>query len=171
MFSKIFKAINNLTATTDRSIRPYIIVDILPRRSINMLFFRIKNVGKTPAYQITVTPETELVFGKKKTTDLLIFNYPISAIGPGEEISFYYDNAIELFARDNVQFDFPVKVKYADITQRYFEEKMVINTEIYKGLSIDLSPEEIALKEIQRIQYSIEKLYQTIKLAVKDNLE
>jgi len=86
---KIFAGLSNQVNLFEKLVRPYVIVDVYPKRSINMLYFRIRNVGKIPAYQITVAPKEEIPFRKQSSSDLLIFQNPISAIGPGEEISFF----------------------------------------------------------------------------------
>lgn len=162
LIKKILDVAINQTSLTEKLVRPYVILDVYPKRSINMLYFRIRNVGKTPAYQIAVTPKEVIPFRKQSSSDLPIFQNPISALGPGEELSFFYESAIELFSRENPILKFYISAEYYDSTKHRYHDNFYLNLEIFKGLSLDMPASDRLVKELERIQRDIEKISRSV---------
>ena len=166
----IFEALNNQTKSLEQMIRPYVIVDIYPKRSINMLYFRIRNVGQSPAYKISIIPETDIPFRKRHSSDLPIFQNPISAIGPGEELSFFYESAIELFSKEDPVLEFSVCAEYCDTSKKKYHDDFFINLGIFKGLSLDMPASDRLVSELERIQRELEKLSRSVDRIVQNEL-
>src|SRR3990172_9386295 len=102
------------TEVLARLTRPYVIVDIYPRRSVNTLYFRIRNTGLTPAFNIRTKIHPPIPLRQRLSSELNIFSRPVGVLGPKEELSFFFDSAIELFSRENPIFQFDVGLEYSD---------------------------------------------------------
>jgi len=158
----LIEAINKQTKILQTLTRPYVIVDVFPKRVINMLYFRVRNTGKTPAFKIFVAPTDEIPFRKGNSSDILFFQNPITALGPGDEISFFYNSAIELFSKVNPILKFSVEVKYQDIEEQHYSNIFNINIEMLKGLSLDLVVNDRIERTLEQIQKEIEKISRSV---------
>ena len=61
----VAETLKKQTQLLDKLVRPYVIADVYPRRPVNMLYFRIRNVGRTPAYNIRVNVNPPIQFGSR----------------------------------------------------------------------------------------------------------
>ena len=159
---KIVAALEKQTKALELMLRPFVIVDVFPRRSINMLYFRVRNVGQTPAYNIKVRPTKDIPFRKKKSSELEFFKNKIGVLGPKEEISFLYDSAIELFNRENSILEFDVSVSYVDEEKISYKNAISINIEMFKDLAFELPPMSLLASDIERLRSETERIARSI---------
>ena len=124
---RLIQAINKQTEALEKLARPYVIVDVYPRHSVNVLYFRVRNVGYTPAYNIRVRMDPPVPFRQRMSSDLNFFKQAVGALGPSEEISFFFDSAIELFERENPVLQFEVTLEYSDLDKVAYNETISIN--------------------------------------------
>lgn len=141
----------------ERSVRPYILVDVYPRFFVNALYFRIRNVGQTPAYNIRLTVDPPVEMRGTSSNDLPIFCRPIPALGPAEEISFFFNTATALFAKDSVR-QFTVTVSYEDEVQREYERALGIDLDLLRGLAIEMPSAGEIRRTLDKIEKNLDKM-------------
>ena len=146
------------TEVLARLTRPYVIVDIYPRRSVNTLYFRIRNTGLTPAFNIRTKIDPPIPLRQRLSSELNIFSRPVGVLGPKEELSFFFDSAIELFSRENPIFQFDVGLEYSDADNATYQQTIHIDIELLKNLAIELPATDKIADELGRIQKELEKL-------------
>lgn len=154
------EALNELirqqTEALEKWIRPHVIVDVYPRWFVNMLYFRVRNVGQTPAYNIRVTIDPPIPIRHRTSSDLNLFQHPISVIGPHEEISFFFDSAIELFRREDAVLQFDVKLEYMGPDGEEYENLIAVNIDLLRDLSIELPADDKIVERLERLQKEVE---------------
>ena len=111
----VSKVLQELTDTIKHWLRPYVVVDIVPRQSINMLYFRIRNVGQVPAYNISLSVDPPISIHKREASELGIFDRGIGVLAPQDELSFFLNSAVELFNNPDAVLKFDVTVQYKKI--------------------------------------------------------
>lgn len=141
----------------ERSVRPYILVDVYPRFFVNALYFRIRNVGQTPAYNIRLTVDPSVEMRGTDSNDLAIFCRPITALGPAQEISFFFNTATALFAKDSVR-QFTVTVGYEDEVQREYERALGIDLDVLRGLAIEIPSADEMRRSLDKIEKNLAKM-------------
>ena len=139
-------------------IRPHIIVDVYPRWLVNMLYFRVRNVGQTPACSIRMTIDPAIPIRQRKSSDLNVFQQPISVLGPHEEISFFFDSAIELLRKEDAVLQFDVKLEYLGPNGKEYESVMPVNIDSLRDLSIELPAADRLVERLERLQKEIERI-------------
>jgi hypothetical protein len=139
-------------------IRPYVIVDVYPRWFVNSLYFRVRNVGQTPAYHVRMTIDPPIPIRNRMSSDLRIFQQPISVLGPNEEMSFFFDSAIELLGEEGAVLQFDVKLQYAGSDSREYERIMPVNIDLLRGLAIELPATDKIIEKLERLEKEIERI-------------
>ena len=139
--------------------QPNVIVDVYPRRAVNMLYFRIRNVGHTPAFNIRVTVDPDILLGTdERSSELNIFNQAISVLGPRDEISFFFDSALELFDKPEAVTEFKATTVYHDADGVEYKRQFQLNLNLLKGLAIELPASDKVLDQLERIHREVEKI-------------
>ena len=152
--------------------RPYVIVDVHPRRYVNMLYFRIRNVGQTPAFNVHVRPRETVSIVDHSSSDLNIFQQPIAALGRGDGISFFMGSALELFNEAEPALEFEVDVQYEDSSGTLYEDKQLVNVGLLRDLAIELPVVDEMLQKLERTRKEIEKIGRyTERLRRRDIME
>lgn len=152
--------------------RPYVIVDVHPRRYVNMLYFRIRNVGQTPAFNVQVRPRETVSIVGHSSSDLNIFQQPIAALGRDDGISFFMGSALELFDEDEPALEFEVDVQYEDSRGTLYEDRQPVNVGLLRDLAIELPAADEMLRKLERTRKEIEKIGRyTERLRRRDIME
>lgn len=157
-WERCFEAIEKLTEALTDITRPYVIVDVYPRRSVNMLYFRIRNVGYTPAFNISAKIDPPIPFRKRSSAELSIFSRAIGTIAPKEEISFFFDSAVELLNREKPLLQFDVLLEYSDTHDVFYRQTIHIDIEVLKNLSLELPALDKVTGELEQIHKDLEKI-------------
>jgi len=146
------------TEILERIARPYVIVDVYPRRYVNMLYFRVRNVGQTPAFNIRMTPEPPIPIVGRLSSELNIFQQPIGVLGKEEEISFFFNSAIELLSKEDATLQFEVRLEYTDSNGSLYKQVLPVNVDLLRNLSLELPAADRILEKLERIQKEIERI-------------
>jgi hypothetical protein len=146
------------TEILERMVRPYVVVDVRPRRYVNALYFRVRNVGQTPAFQIRVTPDKAVPIGRGSSSELNIFNEPISVLGTGDEISFFFGSAADLLGEEESILQFDVELRYADSNGKSYEEKISVDIDLLRGLAFELPAIDEILTKLDQTRREISKI-------------
>jgi len=146
------------TEILERIARPYVIVDVYPRRYVNMLYFRVRNVGQTPAFNIRMTPEPPIPIVGRLSSELNIFQQPIGVLGKEEEISFFFNSAIELLSKEDATLQFEVRLEYTDSNGSLYKQLLPVNDDLLRNLSLELPAADRILEKLERIQKEIERI-------------
>ena len=154
----LLEMLRKQTQALDKLARPYVITDVYPRRSVNMLYFRIRNVGLTPAFNVQAHIQPPIPFGRRMSSDLNIFDRPIGVLGPREEISFFFDSAIELFRKEDSILSFEVQIYYTDVGETPYEQAIRIDIDLLKHLSIELPASDRVLDELELIKRHLQEI-------------
>lgn len=154
----LLEILERQTRTLEQLARPYVIADVYPRWHVNMLYFRVRNVGQTPAFDIRVSLDPPVDFPAGSSAELNIFRQPISALGKGEEISFFFNSAIELFNNEDIPRRFEVALQYRDMQGTQYRELLVLDVDLWRHLALELPASDKLLNDLARIQSELEKL-------------
>jgi hypothetical protein len=155
----IVDLLNRQIEILQRIARPYVVVDIYPRRYVNSLYFRIRNVGQTPAFQVQVKPDKTIPIGRESSSELSIFEKPIGVLGEGDEISFFFGSALELFREEEeTAIEFDVELSYVDSTGRTYEEKISVDLDLLRGLAVELPAIDKLVDKLERTRKEISKI-------------
>ncbi len=138
--------------------RPYILTDVYPKQYVNTLYFRVRNVGNTPAFSIQLATDTAVPVGHEVSSNLTIFQRPIPALAPGEEIAFFLNSAVDILGKDDSVRRFVVRADYTDATGRQYQEENTIDLELLQGLAIYIPVENDLLRGVERVQRSVETI-------------
>ncbi len=152
------EALERQTHLLNRLARPYVIADVYPRFSVNVLYFRIRNVGQTPAYDIRPIIDPPIPFRKASSSDLDIFKGAIGVLGPQEQISFFYDSAVDLFSKQDTPLQFHVNVRYVDSDKIAYDERFSIDVNLLRGLALEMPVADKVFDELQSIRKEIETI-------------
>lgn len=141
----------------DLQTRPYVIVDFEFRgRSV---LLSVKNIGATPASNVSITFDKELHVPKWSQRELTfdVFERPIPLIAPGRAIQIPFGQGPDFF-KDDADFplNYTVQAKYTDLTgkKRYPDPAFVLDLLPYKHAAMVTEPlAEInsSLKSIQSV--------------------
>ncbi|MFW6116261.1 MAG: hypothetical protein ACOC6F_00905 [bacterium] len=157
-FGGIVDLLTRQTESLEQMARPYVIVDVYPRRYVNMLYFRIRNVGQTPAFDVCVRPTETVSIAGHSSSELNIFQQTITALGRGDEISFFVGSAVELFDEDEPASEFAVDVQYEDSKGRAYEDRQLVDTRLLRDLALELPAADEMLRKLERTRKEIEKI-------------
>lgn len=120
-----------------RQIRPHVLVDVFPRRHVNLLYMRIRNVGLTPAYNISVDFPAQAKMMRRPINDYKIFE-GLPVLAPGETIAFLYGSAVELFSGEDEVRRFRATVKYLDEEGHIYEEQTIVDIDVFRNLALEV---------------------------------
>lgn len=73
---------------------------ITDSKSSNFLYFHLKNTGGGPAYDLKITFNPDLTYGETSLNKLTMFNR-MPLLEKGEEVSFFFDTAIDYYNSSN----------------------------------------------------------------------
>lgn len=138
--------------------RPIVIVDVFPQRRLNLLYFRIRNVGVTPAYGVRIAPSAPFMIRSQSSSDLNIFNRPVPVIAAGDAISFLFDTAAELSSRIEEYQPIRFKVEYEDIAGGNYKDTATIDITLLKGLELLTPSDERTLDKLAKLDRHIEEI-------------
>jgi hypothetical protein len=105
----------------DEEARPYVIVDVAARSVV--LYVSIRNIGKTPAYNVRITFDHPLESTRKTRADFMsvpVFAAPIPMLAPNREIQVLFDSATELLNAPNIRLTYEVSVSYEGLHGRLY---------------------------------------------------
>jgi hypothetical protein len=146
------------TKILEQLARPYVIVDLYPRRYVNMLYFRVRNVGQTPAFNIRMIAEPPISIMGRLSSELNIFQKPIGVLGKGEEISFFFGSAVELMSEEEPTLQFEVKLEYVDSDGNQYKQVLPVSIDLLRNLSLELPAADKMLEQLERIKRETEKI-------------
>jgi hypothetical protein len=132
----------------------------------------LRNTGTTPAYNINLGIEPSITIRNKISSELNIFRKPIPVLGAKEEISFFFDSAIELFNKENHLTEFSVHLKYHNNENENYEETISIDIELFKDLALELPASDKLIEILDKTQKDLEKISRYIeRLQTKEMLQ
>jgi hypothetical protein len=147
--------------------RPRVIVQIRPSKSsINLLNFEIKNVGNTPALDISCHFDPDIRYQK---TDLQLSQLPIfsnlNVLAPKEEIVFLFASAIEYFNDPSKPpMETKATVSYRSDTNEKYEEKITIKiNQLEKVYFAEEKGLNSVAEELRRMERILERLDFTLR--------
>jgi hypothetical protein len=120
--------------------RPYVIADIEPGPSSNTIIdFVLRNIGKTPAYDLSLTwvdpPVRAQELANYEFKDMHMFHAPTPMLAPGRVIRTWFDSTIERGQRPDLGSRFELKLRYRahPTSEEWFEEPALIDLDTVKG--------------------------------------
>lgn len=135
--------------------RPYIIADLDFIEHI--VWFTLKNIGRSPASNLKVRIEPELKTINKKSISEILFNKPIMFFPPNKEFRSFINTSIEMLKDENPQ-EFKIYLDYQDVEgKEKFSESYLINIENQKHRSF------VGTKDIEDIYKILEKINDNLK--------
>jgi hypothetical protein len=98
----------------------------------------IKNVGKRPAIEVSITLDPPPVRASEpagfELAKLKMLNEPVAMIAPGQELRTHYDSHIERHNRDDLPSVHHVSLRYKDTSRREYNETAVLDLDAMKGV-------------------------------------
>lgn len=132
--------------------RPYIIADFTSEKS--ELGFYVTNIGKTPAKNVRVKIEPDIIKFNGDSLNNLIFNKQIDFFPPKKNVATTI-NSTSVYFKENPD-QYLVKLNYTDFFNNKFSE------EIYLDLNHHKKQSYIVEKDLKHVVESLEKLNKTI---------
>lgn len=139
-------------------LRPYVIVDLVPRHFVNILYFRIRNVGQLPAYQIQLSVDQPITIGGKDLSKLNLFVRGIGVMAPQDELSFFFGSVLELFNKEGAILQFTVQVKYSGPGGDEYVDEYAMDAELLRQLAVELPASDKMDQQLERIKKEVERL-------------
>ncbi|VVB71706.1 Uncharacterised protein [uncultured archaeon] len=140
------KMIEEMKEARDQESAPYVV----PFININkhMMFFGIKNIGKSVAKDIKIRVKPELmssIFGDK-IHDLPLIKNGLSSLPPGHELETMFDVSHIYLNRDDFPMSYLVKISYeGGLKKELRDYEQVLDLSVYKDLIPD---EDMNLKDV-----------------------
>ena len=166
------KMIEEMKDARDQESAPYVI----PYININkhIMFFGIKNIGKSVAknIKIKIEPELKSSMFEDKIRDLSLIKNGISSLPPGHELGTMFDVSHIYLNRDDFPMSYSVKVSYeVGLHKETREYEQVLDLGVYKDIipNDDMNLEDVVkrLEELskydKKISEELEKLEKTIE--------
>jgi hypothetical protein len=140
--------------------RPYVIVDFEARRFL--LYVAIKNIGSTPARDVSVTFDKRLQASNAARVDIneaAVFRRPIPMLAPGRSIFVTFDVSHRLFADDNLPLSYDVKLTYWNLEKKhkYIDPPYTMDLSHRKETAIDPQGIPELVNQVEAIRKQIEK--------------
>ncbi len=157
-FAELVATLSKQMTALEHWLRPYVIVDLIPRHSVNFLYFRIRNVGQVPAYQIHLSVDPPISILDREALELNLFKRGISVLAPQDELSFFFNSALELFNDSETILQFRVTVNYAGPGGKNYVDEFMLDAELLQGLAVELPPFDKIVEQLERIKKEIEPL-------------
>lgn len=142
----------------ERLTRPYVVVDIRPRQFVNMLYFRLKNAGRTPAHEVRMAIDPPIALRDRRSDEINAFERALPVLAPLDEIWFFFDSAVDLFNREDAPLDFQIHLCYRDADDQQYDETTRIDVEWFKGLALEIPIEDRLLTQIEKIEKHLGRL-------------
>lgn len=140
--------------------RPYVIVDFEARRFL--LYIAIKNIGSTPARDVSVTFDKRLQTSNAVRVDIndaTVFKQPIPMLAPGRSIFVTFDVSHSLFADVNLPLSYDVKLTYWNLERRriYKDPPYTMDLSHRKETAIDPQGIPELVSQVEAIRKQLEK--------------
>ncbi len=132
--------------------RPYIISDFTSEKS--ELGFYVKNIGKTPAKNVEVRIEPDIVKFNNDSLNLDIFGRKIDFFPPDKIVETTINSTAEYFNNNPV--NYVVSLNYTDSFNEKYSEKIILDLNHHKKQSY------VVETDIENIVKSLEKLNKTL---------
>jgi hypothetical protein len=135
--------------------RPYIIADFYKERQVLKIY--VENIGKTPAKNVKVKLQPDIVTFQSKSLNQTLFENPIQFFPPGKKVETAI-NSMNTFFKEEENRNFQIKILYEDVAT---------NKEFSEVIDIDLDhlaqENDIITKTTHDLVKSIDKLTNEIK--------
>jgi len=122
------------------------------------LYFRIRNVGHVPAYQIRLVVDPPISIRDRVVSELNLFQRGIGVLAPHDELSFFFDSAIELFNNPDAVLQFSIRIDYVGPDDEEYADEFPIDAELLRNLAVELPPSDKIVEQLKRIQRELERL-------------
>ncbi len=106
---------------SDLERRPYVVPEIYDHEHVS-INIRIKNQGKTPAFDLKVRTEPEMKISGKGTLNDAIFHTPITLLAPGSEIDTLMGASSRIFENFEYPKKYTIKLNYTDARGKPYSE-------------------------------------------------
>ena len=133
--------------------RPYFITDFESERSSDLSIY-IENTGKSPARNVKVRLEPDIVKANNTSLNDTIFKDPIDFYPPGKKVETFL-NTTQVFFRENPD-KFKVYLEYEDYFGKRFKEEYILDLNHHKNQTY------IVEKNLGHVVSSLEKLTKVI---------
>lgn len=142
--------------------RPYVIVTIEPSAASPQLFdLVVRNIGKRPAENVTIKLDPSPVRAREieglELHKIKMLNAPILMLAPGQELSCFYDNAIDRRTRNDLPTSHEVSLTYVDTSGHRYRENCLLDIDALKGTSF------ASLYKVHDIAKSLKSIDTTLK--------
>jgi hypothetical protein len=128
--------------------RPRVFLDILPNETkSNILDIVLKNIGGSPAYNISCSFSPDLPYYEKTSLSQMSFFKNLNYLEQGRAIDFPFDSFPSYLADPKNPTKIEVWVEYSDTKGYRYKEKSLVDIEKYRGL---LGKDEATLKDVVR---------------------
>lgn len=135
--------------------RPYIIVDFLTERRVLKIY--VENIGKTPAKNVKVELQPDILTFQNKSLNQTLFDNPVQFFPPGKKVETAIDFKNKFFK----------EVKDRNYQIKIFYEDVATTKEFIEVIDIDLDhleqENDIITKTTHDLVISIDKLTKEIK--------
>lgn len=129
------KMIAEMKEARDQESAPYVVPYIKIEQ--HMMYFGIKNIGKTVAndIKINVDPELKCTILGNKAEDISLIKKGISSLPPGHELKTMFAVSYDYLNRPDLPMSYSVKLTYTGgIQKRPREYEQVLDLSVYNGM-------------------------------------
>lgn len=135
--------------------RPYVLVDFEFRR--HLIYLVIKNIGTTPARDVTIAFDKPLRGSPAMQRDInkvASLTQPIPMLAPGREIKLAFDSGPQLFKDPELPRAYTVSVTYRDATRKrpYADPPYVLDLSQYAEALLDPKGLPELVGEVEKIR-------------------
>lgn len=135
--------------------RPYVIADFHKERQVLKIY--IKNIGKTPAKNVKVELQPDIITFDNKSLNKTLFENPVQFFPPGKKIDTAINSRNDFFKNEENR-KYQIKIHYEDVAS---------NKEFNEVIDIDLdhleNENDIIIKTTHDLVKSVDKLTEEIK--------
>ncbi len=135
--------------------RPYVIADFYKERQVLKIY--IKNIGKTPAKNVKVILQPDIITFENKSINQTLFENPVQFFPPGKKVETAINSRNDFFKNEKNR-NYQIKIHYEDVAS---------NNKFNEVIDIDLdhleNENDIITKTTHDLVKSIDKLTQEIK--------
>lgn len=146
----------NMKQDSELERRPYIVPDFFIENH-NSLVFQIVNYGKTPALNVEIQVNPEIMLFKKKKLSDGMFNKPISIMPPNRKIKTSIGFSINIFQDGSFPTEYNIKIKYQNCRGKFFNDSFKIDFD-YMRYEVYVGRKDIhdVASELERINKKLE---------------
>lgn len=156
-----YLALRETIRQRERYEAPAVIVRLIPgHKNPNLLHFSVKNTGGGPAYDISIKFLPNLPYRENTSLNTLNMFQNMPLLEQGEEISFYYMHAAELYNTSHPK-KVDVTVTYYNAPKQNQRSKKFMNNynidfEERRGqMSLEVKDMNDLVKEIEELKYAL----------------